>query len=195
MKQINPFICAILTVIFLIISLQRNSVWKDDIHLWEDVIKKSPLKPRSYNEAGIAYMEAGQFEKAIIYYETVLRLNPLYTDTHINLGLAYDKIGLTDKAIEHYLISLRYKADPTAYLNLGLAYISKGRFYDALDAFRNAMMLNPLESDAHNNIGIVYEKLGLMDEAIKQYQTALLINPESEIARFNLNRIMRARQN
>ena len=35
----------------------RNNIWNREGTLWQDTIKKSPLKARPYNSLGIHYME------------------------------------------------------------------------------------------------------------------------------------------
>ncbi len=42
----------------------RNTLWKDKVSLWEDVVSKSPNSPRGYNNLGIAYNEKGLDDKA-----------------------------------------------------------------------------------------------------------------------------------
>jgi len=71
-----------LTVISITICLysfgtyQRNIIWKDDLTLWQDVVKKSPYKSRSYVNLGIAYDRIGFPKKAIKEYQRAIRLNP-----------------------------------------------------------------------------------------------------------------------
>jgi tetratricopeptide (TPR) repeat protein len=53
----------------------RNTVWKDDIRLWEDVAKKSPNKARPHNNLGNAYQSKSLLDMAIEQYQTALRMN------------------------------------------------------------------------------------------------------------------------
>lgn len=51
---------SLLTIAVVVLSIatyQRNTVWHDEITLWEDVVKKSPNKARGYNNLGNLYMD------------------------------------------------------------------------------------------------------------------------------------------
>lgn len=43
----------------------RNTTWKHDLTLWDDVINKGANKPRAYNNLGVAYTKKGQYDMAI----------------------------------------------------------------------------------------------------------------------------------
>ncbi len=108
-------------------SYQRNSAWKDDITLWSDVVQKSPLKARVYDQLGLAYHKAGDQDKAILQYSTGLSLNLFYADLHNNIGISYFDKGIVDEAIQHFRHAI--EIDPEhgdAHYNLGIAYGSKG---------------------------------------------------------------------
>jgi tetratricopeptide (TPR) repeat protein len=92
-------------LLFLIIFLlfmgayQRNSLWKSDLELWKDCVKKSPQKERTHHNLGFAYFELEQWEDAEGEFEEALRLNPHYSLSMYNLGLVFYKKGFMDKAI------------------------------------------------------------------------------------------------
>jgi cytochrome c-type biogenesis protein CcmH/NrfG len=69
-----------------------------------------------------------------------------------------------------------------AWYNLGFAYASLKRYNDAIEAFRQALQINPDYTNAwYNpwyNLGVVYGKLKRYDDAIDAYNQGLRINPE-----------------
>src|SRR3989337_3823209 len=92
---------------FLLLSLsiatyQRNLAWRDELTLWEDVIKKSSNKSRGYNNVGVSYSLQGRIDDATAMYKTALRLKPDYLDAHNNLGNTYSRLGDIDAAIAEY---------------------------------------------------------------------------------------------
>lgn len=108
-------------------TYQRNLIWKDDLSLWSDNVKKSPAKARVYNYSGLACHKIGDMDNAILQYKKSLSLNPFYADAHNNIGISYFDKGLTDKAISHFKHAI--KVDPfhaDAHYNLGVAYGEKG---------------------------------------------------------------------
>jgi len=157
--QTVPYLfISIIVVPLLVAAYQRNSVWKDEISLWEDVKRKSPQKARAYNCLGNAYRGKGWTDKAIEHYQMSVILNPRYSDAYYNLGLAYSEGGQTDKAIEYYKIAL--KLSPylvNAHNNLGNEYYKKGRIDDAIKEYRTALSLKPDYKDAQHNLSAAYK--------------------------------------
>ena len=54
-RSIELVILISLVLIYGSFAYQRNFIWKDEVSLWSDVIKKSPYKARAYNEFGMYY--------------------------------------------------------------------------------------------------------------------------------------------
>ncbi len=174
------------TVVFLLLTgfyaaatTGRNAVWKDDIALWTDTVKKSPDSEKAYDNLGNAYASQGLFNQAIVEYEEALRLKPDCVETHNNLGLAYESQGLWEKATAEYQAALQLKPDCVdAHNNLGAAYASQGLWDRAISEYQKALRLKPDCAEVHNNLGLVYASQGLWDRAIAEYQAALQLKPD-----------------
>jgi protein O-mannosyl-transferase len=67
---------ALMTLVFSGVTYARNTLWKTEISLWQDVVEKSPNKARPHNNLGFAYASQGQRDGAIAEYQTALRLKP-----------------------------------------------------------------------------------------------------------------------
>ena len=65
-----------------------------------------------------------------------------------------------------------------AHNNLGAAYGELGRHQEAIEAFRQAIKINPYYAKAHNNLGAAYGRLGRYQEAIEAFRQAIKINPD-----------------
>ena len=79
------------------------------------------------------------------------------------------------------------------YENLGTAFSEKGLVGEALHSYKEALKIDPANSDILYNIGFLYAKLGLPDMAIKFYTEAVRVNPEDLGARQELERLLIAR--
>jgi tetratricopeptide (TPR) repeat protein len=168
-------------------TCQRNTVWKDDISLWSDCIKKSSAKARPHNNLGVAYTEKGLIEKAIVEIKEALRLNPNFTNAFISLGNAYMKIGLIDKAIPQYNEALRLKPDyGEACVNLGNAFISKDNIDQAILYYKTSISLTPDYVPAHVNLASAYSLKGMTEEAISEYKIALELEPDNPDIHYNM---------
>lgn len=82
-----------LSALFLINTYGRNTVWHDEISLWEDTAKKSPLLPVSHEGLGIAYLNTGELEKAEEELKIAKRLNPLSPLASVGLARVYQRKG------------------------------------------------------------------------------------------------------
>jgi tetratricopeptide (TPR) repeat protein len=174
-------------LIYGLVTYQRNTVWKDDISLWSDCIKKSPAKARPHNNLGVAYTEKGLIEKAIVEIKESLRLKPDFINAFISLGNAYMKIGLTDKAIYQYNEALRLKPDyGEAYVNLGNAIISKGNIEQAITCYKTSIALTPGYVPARVNLASAYGSKGMTEEAISEYKKALELKSDNPDIHYNL---------
>ena len=165
----------------------RNSVWKTNTSLWEDVVIKSPSKARPHNNLGVAYDQKGRTDDAIREYLLAIQINPEYDEAHYNLGVTYDKKGLTEAAIKELRTAiLIYPGYSQAYNNLGIIYAKKGRTREAVRAFLAEKKIVPDSVKAYNNLGIVYGREGRTEEAIHEFLAAIQIDPDYADAHYNL---------
>jgi tetratricopeptide (TPR) repeat protein len=189
-KAVRAVLIALIVVVLMIFSTAsytRNSVWRSEISLWEDVVSKFPEDARAHNNLGKAYWSKGLFDKAIEHYQSALRLVPNNVDMYSNIGVAYWSKGLFDKAIEHYRSALRLVPNSeVVHNNLGIAYASRGLFDKAIEHYQTALRLNPYLEETHNNLGNAYRSKGLIDKAIEHYLFALRLRPDSAEAHVNL---------
>jgi tetratricopeptide (TPR) repeat protein len=130
----------ILIALYSITAYNRNLIWKTEISLWEDAVKKSPSKPISHYTLGVYYSRAKRYEDALREYNLALKLKPAYPEAYYRLGEHYFILGNTEKSIEKYKIALRINPEFfEAYLSLGNAYLAAGKYKDARDCFDNAL--------------------------------------------------------
>ncbi|MBI4690441.1 MAG: tetratricopeptide repeat protein [Nitrospirae bacterium] len=95
----GPCLLTSIIIAFSIATYQRNTLWKNEVNLWEDVVKKSPNKARGHNNLGADYKIKGQYDKAIKHFQIAVRLRPDYTGAYINLIDTYRDQGKIDEAI------------------------------------------------------------------------------------------------
>lgn len=161
---------------FIIIPLsigayQRNSVWRSELELWQDCVKKSPWKGRSHHNLGFVYYEMGKLEEAQRELEKSLRLNPDYALSWYNLGLIAYKKGWMDRAIDYYKKSIDLDPNyPESYYNLGLAYYRKGCYEEAIQAYKKFLEMKPNYRNAYLNLGLAYSELKRWEEALWAFE-------------------------
>src|SRR3989339_573517 len=133
------------------------------------------------------------FDKQTLWYYTVFNTSCSF-NAHNNLGKEYYEKGLLDKAIEEYTIALskaseiRY-AYPIAHYNLGIAYDEKGMFDASIQEYRNALRIEPKNSDTHNNLAITLFKDGQVDMSIEEFRAAITQDPDNPAYHDNLAKL------
>jgi tetratricopeptide (TPR) repeat protein len=183
-----------ITILFLVLggvyavgTVSRNNIWKDNLTLWKDTVRKSPGSAVVHNNLAFAYGSSSQRDRAIAEYQTAVRLKPDYVEGHFNLGVVYASLGQWDKAIAEYQTVIQVNpAFIAAHYNLGIIYASLGQWDKAISEYQATLRLNPDHSDAHNNLGVAYASLGQWDKAIAEYQAALRLNPDLADTHCNL---------
>ena len=66
-------------------TVSRNAVYRSQVALWEDTVRRSPGKARVQNNLGYAYERAGRFKEAEAAYLRALRVDPAYALARRNL--------------------------------------------------------------------------------------------------------------
>lgn len=138
---------AVSTVAVLaLLSFQRSSLWRSDILLLEDAIRKYPtgLSAFAYSDLGTEYLLRGQNEKAINLFNESLRREPSFAPALNNRGYAYAAKNEPRKAWEDFNAAIA--GDPyyaEAYLNRARMEAAAGRRAAAAADLDLALTLSP----------------------------------------------------
>ncbi|MBI5640989.1 MAG: tetratricopeptide repeat protein [Nitrospirae bacterium] len=193
------------TIFFLaVLAFSRNAAWKQEIFLWEDIVRKSPEKARPHYNLGIIYNRKGRYDEAINEFRTALRIDPGFADVHYSFGVVYKDLRRYDEAIQELksAIGLYRKFSMSkpvgggilnyayAHNNLGAVYMDMGRYEEAIAEFRKALEVFPAYAYAYNNLGVVYKKTGRYGEARRSFESALRIDPNLGQVRKNLRSVL-----
>lgn len=139
----------------------RNAVWKDDLSLWSDVVRKSPQKARPHHFLGIAHFDRGQMKEAVGEFLIALRIRPWYPEALTNLGNTYWAMGQVDDALREFRRAVLLAPEQAmAHNNLGAAYEVKGQLDDAEREYREAIRLAPGQAEAGGNLLRLQAKKG-----------------------------------
>lgn len=96
------------------------------------------------------------------------------------------KNGRDDAAITQFsAITQTHPNLAGAFINLGILYISKGRYEDAEKKLLQATMIKPDDAVAQTHLGLTYRHLGKFNEAKQAYDVALKTNPKYSFAHLN----------
>jgi Flp pilus assembly protein TadD len=118
-----------------------------------------------------------------------LAQSPPQAETSFSTGVMHLREGRADLALEEFKRAA--KADPrNPYFQkgLGLAYLARREWKDAIVAFRRALELNPYYVDVRNDLGMALLGSGDREGGKKEFLTAFSdpTNPTPEISARNL---------
>ena len=195
-KAVAALLLPLLVLVVLVLAgaaAARNSVWRDEVSLWKDIVAKSPLKARAHGNLGNAYQSRGRFEEAAREYAEVIRLAPRDAGAHINLGTNLYRQKKWAEAADWYRKALRLDAgNAAAHYNLGRTLTEMDKFSEAETAIQEAIRLKPDHDAARNSLGIVYFKMQRYTEALAELREAVRINPQNSEAAKNVAILERA---
>lgn len=178
-KTIGISILALVVVLNSVLTYMRNNVWKDEITLSTDSIKKSPGKGRPYNNRGDALVDAGRYEEALLDFDKAVELLPKYAMAYYNRGNLYQKQKKYDQALADFNYAIRYRRNfDKAYNNRGTLYKETNRLDEAIVDYDRAISLNPDYYMAYNNRGSVYILQKQYQLAIEDLDKAIAIKPD-----------------
>jgi len=173
-----------------------NTKFPDAANLLEESVRIDPGAAYAYNALGIAYLEQGQFEKAIPAFRDAFRRAQHWSYPLHNEALARVETGDYQSAIRLYLQAM--KLTPAySYLpyNLGLVYQRLNRRKDAEVSYRKAIRLAPDSAEPYNALGTLKNSEGKSADAEKLYRDALQRKSDSLPARHNLALLLASQPN
>ncbi|MCG3176589.1 MAG: Photosystem I assembly protein Ycf3 [Candidatus Omnitrophica bacterium] len=171
----------------------RNRVWKDEVSLWTDAMKKYPEDPRPYSQLGNHYAEARLPGEAIPYLVKAVELDPRHAKDYANLGGAYFESGRVDEALGQFETAIRLGESAgdrlsvsAAYSNAGNVYSQRGDKQRARQYYLKAVEADPMLFHAYNNLCIVSLDLGDPKAAVEYGRKAVETNPDFPDSHYNL---------
>lgn len=143
---------------------------------------------------GFAHHQAGALALAADRYRAALALDPdnlnglqLLALIHLAEGRAGDAVALLERALA--LVESRPPvgaAYAALYNNLGDALRAAGRRGDALDRYRQGLLLDPAVPQLHGNVGIELLAMGQAAEAVPYFAAGLALAPDDADLLLNL---------
>ncbi|MFA6393086.1 MAG: tetratricopeptide repeat protein [Candidatus Paceibacterota bacterium] len=144
-------------LIFSIVTIYRNSYYKNKINFWKNATTTSPHFAFNHNNLGAMYYLDGNIDGAEQEYKVALALNPNEPMAHNNLGLVYANQDKDKEAEEEYKKEIEVNPGyDNVYFNLGLLYFKEKRFDEAISSLQKTLEINPNHIDALKSLVTYY---------------------------------------
>jgi|MudIll2142460700_1097286.scaffolds.fasta_scaffold24936_2 tetratricopeptide (TPR) repeat protein len=195
-RKYHPFIMnsifIVLIMSYSVVSINRNAIWREELTLWNDSIKKSPESSLAQYNYGNALKSLGKIDEAMEHIQIAIKLQPEIGHYRNSLAELYINKGHINQAIQQYLVAIDLQPeDAQAYNNLATVYAEYGALNKAIIYFEKAVFHQPYNADYHYNLGVTYSDIGLVDKAIEHLEFAVKLNPGDPVYRETLDRTNR----
>ncbi len=120
------------------------------------------------------------FRKTVLAIAAAVVLSVMAVSTCMQLGYWQNSITILERAIEIN------PNDRFAQANLGVAFLRKNSYDDAIVHFEKALQIDPCDAMSHLNIGVVLFRKNKIDEAVSHFEKASAIDPCDVPTRLNL---------
>jgi len=166
----------------------ESAIEKQDYATAEPLLKKvvaqDPENYAAWFDLGFLYNAIGKTDDSIVAYRKSVAAKPGVFETNLNLGLMLVKANQPDA--EQFLRAAT-KLKPTAQVAEGQAraWLSLGHLLEtsnpdrAIDAFKQAALLDPKDPEPHLSAGPILEGLNRFADAEQEYKQAFAIDPSS----------------
>lgn len=152
--------------------------WEAALAAAEQAVKADPNLPEAQLVWGKVSEARGEAETAIAAYERVLELRPEADEAALRIGAIYlgmQKVVDADRVNSAALN--RNARSPALLRQRGALRELQGRLEESEAAYRQALDLDPLDSDACYGLGAVLARQGKHREALPYYEHAVKLNP------------------
>lgn len=154
-------------------------------------VKSNPVAETNLN-LGIAYMQRGEYEKALEKLDRAYKADPGYYNTHYAYGLLYQKLGKPKLADEHFRKAISLNPADSATRNAyGQFQCLQGHYKKAEKLFQEAAD-NPLYETPEvplANAGLCAVQNKDDAKAETYFRHALDINPRIPLALIQMSRL------
>jgi protein O-mannosyl-transferase len=170
---------AVLVGLLGALSWQQCGIYKDELTVWNDTLRKNPDSWLAHNNRGIVYSNKKDYDRAILDFDQAIRLLPDDARAYYNRGNAYYGKGRYEAAITDFDKAIELEPNyRKAHINRGIAYYSQGRYAAAIQDYDKAIELAPDDAVAYGNRGYSLNAMGRYEAAIQDYDKAIALKPD-----------------
>jgi tetratricopeptide (TPR) repeat protein len=158
---------------------------------FNNALKLNPELVEAHSNLGYIELAESHAKKAVSYFEKAVALNAKHEASVAGLAIALNESGNPTRAIE-LLSSLTkwYPESERHWFNLGTIFQQEARNEEAIDAYKNALLVNPKHPPTFFNLATLYHESKQAQSAWTYYERCIQMDPGSALALQSQNRIL-----
>jgi tetratricopeptide (TPR) repeat protein len=176
------FILLLFVLLLIVVTWNRNVVWKNSESLFTEVIRLNPDNEAAYVNRGLFLLEQGDYKQAENDFSQAIKVRDNLSIAWLNRGLVRFEQKKYEEAMKDMDQAIKLVPSENAYLVRGKLKADIGYHQKAIEDFNQAFEMNNNSSKALNNIGLSLAKLEKYNEALEYFNKSIEINPGSAFA-------------
>ena len=137
-------------------------------------VTASAQTDRQYIREGNKQFRVGQYDKAEVSYRKAVEKNPKNPQAAYNLGNALMAQKKDSAAVQQFEQATRIETNPlrkaAAYHNMGVIFQTHKMYGEAIEAYKNALRLNPNDDETRYNLVLCKKQKQKQDQNQQQNQ-------------------------
>ncbi|MCK5594683.1 tetratricopeptide repeat protein [bacterium] len=139
--------------------------WKDEITLYNHILRFRPNEPRVHNNLGNAYATERKYDDALAHFKKAVEIAPAYSTAFFNMGTVYLEKQQFYTAATQFQKALTLNPSYTkarlylaeTYNRLGLTYYKQKNYQKARESWIKALKIHSTHSGAKKNLATLYQ--------------------------------------
>ncbi len=141
----------------------------DAVEAYRAALEIRPDNAAALYSLGLVTKDQGRYEEAAKLFATAAVRDPQFGEALVELGIVYEHVGRHEDALEACRrAATLLEDDEAAKLCMAVAFFQMGLYAQAIQAFENALEINPGNPRAHYGLGLAKLYDGDRDGAIAE---------------------------
>lgn len=198
-KRLTWLLMLFFCFFLLIITYNRNELWRDPVALNRDIVLKSPEKTRAWVNLSHALRESGDHNGAIAAAKKAIEAkHTTLVEFKAAAYLALGRVLAPQKKFQEARTALNkslelYDRNPKAWLTLGLLDIDEGKFDQAIRNLAVAAGVIPENYRVWGGLAAAAFYANRYDDAVIWARRSLELNPDDAVSLATLGNVSFAR--
>ena len=157
--------------------------WGTSIEHYTKSIELNPLVYINFVNRAEAYMQMGQYDRAISDSNGAIELNPNEPAAFYNRGCTYARQDQLDLAIADFTRTIELNpAHLNAFISRGTAHSALNDLPRAMEDYNRAIDIDPRNATAFSNRGVAFLRSGETELAVKDFDAAIEVDSDCTLA-------------